>query len=212
MSHEIDAVNWDDTPFVILNLADVKNLREFESDTLDTILAKAGRSRHQRGGVDTGNALVIPISDPLYATFRATLEARSNPEKAAEPKHWYLVSWAGDRERGCTEVPCSLPLAAGDMLGLIAYLTKQNPTAGVISIQGVFPLAPKRPVVEAPAETEKPENPSGADPRRFDVHVNGKVARAGVTQQEAWDFIEKQSPYDRWHVTHSNTDKFAWGP
>lgn len=208
MSHEIDAVNWDDTPFITLHLDDVSNLREHESDALDTILGKAGRARTKRGGEELNNALVIPTGDPLYATVRAMLENRQNRETAnalspkPPAKHWYLVSWVADRKRGSTEVPCALPLAAGDMMGVIAYLAKLNPEAGVISIVGVFPLAPKR-------EEVKQEEPETAAPveRRVDVWIAGKLVRSNCTEDEAWDLVEKRHHTESYELLDSKTGK-----
>ena len=199
MGHEIDNVNWDDTPFITLNLADVMDLREYESDTLDTVLAIADRSRGKRGGVDPHNALVIPTSDPFYPQFRAMLESRANQE-TQQQKHWYLVSWASEKQHGCSEVPCSLPLAAGDMMGLIAYLTRVNPNAGQISIHGVFPLEPKRSVPETP-ETE----PAAPEGQIIDVWINGKLARTAISEEAAWDMVEERHHADSYELLDSKT-------
>lgn len=116
-------------------------------------------------------------------------------------KHWYLVTWESDKQRGFTEVPMTQPWAAGDTLLVTAYLHRCHPQAGIVTITGTMPIAPPRePVGEAP----KPE-PAAQAQKLIDVWINGKLARTAVSEEAAWDMVEERHHADFYELLDSKT-------
>lgn len=79
-------VNWDDTPFITFDLADIMQLPEKMQDQFDRILVQVGRIQRQRNpeqGVNAPlhNALVVPQSHPSYAAARLVVEGRSDESR-----------------------------------------------------------------------------------------------------------------------------------